>query len=53
VPVREGRRLFDLAPGPKEFWPVPGAGHAEALGAEGGEFRPRLARFLDEALRAP
>ena len=51
VPYREGRRLFDLAPGPKEFWDVPGAGHAAAFGPQGAEFRPRLLRFLDGALR--
>lgn len=50
VPYAEGRRLFDLAPGPKEFWDVPGNGHAEALGPRGAEFRPRLARFLDDSL---
>lgn len=51
VPYREGRRLYDLAPGPKEFWDVPGAGHTEAFGARGAEYRPRLLRFLDGALR--
>ncbi|MBI3564029.1 MAG: alpha/beta hydrolase [Elusimicrobia bacterium] len=50
VPYAEGRRLYDLAPGPKEFWEVPGEGHAEALGPRGAEFRPRLARFLDDSL---
>lgn len=50
VPYAEGRRLYDLAPGPKQFWDVPGDGHTEAFGARGAEFRPRLLTFLDEAL---
>ncbi len=50
VPYAEGRRLYDLSPGPKEFWDVPGAGHIEAFGARGAQFRPRLLRFLDDAL---
>lgn len=50
VPYAEGRRLYGLAPGPKEFWDVPGTGHTEALGTRGAEFRPRLARFLDDSL---
>lgn len=47
VPYAEGRRLYDLAPGPKEFWDVPGFGHTEAFNARGADFRPRLVRFLD------
>ncbi|NNN04393.1 MAG: alpha/beta fold hydrolase [Elusimicrobia bacterium] len=52
VPYAEGRRLYARAPGPKEFWDVPGAGHLLALGRDGGEFRPKLARWLDAALGA-
>ncbi|MFI5347226.1 MAG: alpha/beta hydrolase [Elusimicrobiota bacterium] len=52
APYNEGRRLYEAAPEPKEFWNVPGAGHIEAFGVQGAEFRPRLLRFLDEALRA-
>jgi fermentation-respiration switch protein FrsA (DUF1100 family) len=47
VPYAEGRRLFALAPGPKEFWDVPGGGHTEAFGRQGAQFRPRLLKFLD------
>lgn len=50
VPYSEGRRLYELAPGPKEFWDVPGTGHAEAFGLQGAEFRPRLLKWLDVAL---
>ncbi|HXS99945.1 MAG TPA: alpha/beta fold hydrolase [Elusimicrobiota bacterium] len=50
VPYSEGRRLYERAPGPKEFWDVPGTGHTEAFGLQGAEFRPRLLKFLDAAL---
>ena len=50
VPYAEGRRLYTLAPEPKEFWDVPGTGHTEALGLQGTQFRPRLLKFLDDAL---
>ncbi len=50
VPYGEGRRLFAAAPGPKKWWTVPGKEHAAALGPEGAVFRPRLAKWLDEAL---
>lgn len=50
VPYSEGRRLYERAPGPKEFWDVPGSGHTEAFGVQGAEFRPRLLKFLDGAL---
>jgi len=50
VPYAEGRRLYGLAPGPKEFWDVPGNGHTEAFGIQGAEFRPRLLKWLDVAL---
>ncbi|MFI5362412.1 MAG: alpha/beta hydrolase [Elusimicrobiota bacterium] len=52
VPYAEGRRLYALAPEPKEFWDVPGAGHTEAFGRLGARFRPRLLKFLDDALAA-
>ena len=50
VPYAEGRRLYERAPEPKEFWDVPGSGHTEAFGLQGAEFRPRLLKFLDAAL---
>lgn len=51
VPAAEGKRLYGLASGPKEYWPVEGEGHTEALGARGAQYRPRLAKFLDEAAK--
>jgi fermentation-respiration switch protein FrsA (DUF1100 family) len=49
VPLRFGARLFSRLPEPKEFWEVPGAGHLEAFGKLGAAYKPRLARFLDQA----
>lgn len=50
VPYAESRRLYSLAPDPKEFWDVPGDGHTEGFGLQGAKFRPRLLKFLDGAL---
>jgi fermentation-respiration switch protein FrsA (DUF1100 family) len=50
VPYAQGRALYDAAPGPKEFWEVPGSGHLLAFGEDGAEFRPRLAAWLDAAV---
>ncbi|MDE2489432.1 MAG: alpha/beta fold hydrolase [Elusimicrobia bacterium] len=50
VPYADGRRLYELAPGPKEFWDVPGNVHTAALGPLGATFRPRVLRFLDDSL---
>lgn len=51
VPYAEGRRLFDLAPGPKEFWRVDGEGHTEALFNEGAKYRRPVLDWLDRALQ--
>lgn len=50
VPYSQGRRLFEAAPGPKEFWEVP-AGHIEAFGAFRGAYASRLLDFLEKALK--
>ena len=41
----------DAAPEPKEFVPIPGAGHNDTVQIGGREYFARIARFLDE--RAP
>jgi hypothetical protein len=50
VPYEQGRRLFDLAPGPKEFWKIDGVGHTEALYAQASRYRPPLLAWLDRVL---
>jgi len=51
VPYNEGRRLYEAAAEPKQFWNVSGSGHIQAFSEQGAEFRPRLLRFLGEAVR--
>lgn len=50
VPYAEGRRLFDLAPGPKEFWKLESRGHTEAFFALGPRYRPPAVAWLDRIL---
>lgn len=50
VPYAQGRSLFDLAPGPKEFWKLDSKGHAEAMFLRGPEYRPPILAWLDRVL---
>lgn len=47
VPPRMGRELLDAAPGPAEWYPVPGAGHNDVFFVGGEEYFDRLARFVE------
>lgn len=49
VPFSQGKKLYDAAPEPKEFWTVPG-GHIEAFGEHRGTFGPRLLEFLKRSI---
>ena len=46
VPFRLGQNLFKLAPGPKFFYAVPGAGHNDLLLVAGTEYARQLRMFL-------
>jgi len=46
VPFRLGRRLYELAPPPKEFYEVPGSGHNDLIMVAGPEYIRRLGDFL-------
>ena len=46
IPFRLGRKLFELAPEPKEFYEVQGAGHNDLPWVAGPEYEARIARFL-------
>ena len=46
VPFRLGRRLYELASPPKEFYAVPGAGHNDLVDTAGAEYRKRIGAFL-------
>ncbi len=43
-----GRRLFELAPEPKQFETISGAGHDDTVEIGGRAYFERIARFLDE-----
>ncbi len=46
VPFRLGRRLYELAPPPKEFYEVRGAGHNDVIEIAGMEYAKRIKSFL-------
>lgn len=50
VPYAQGRRLFELAPGPKEFWTLDSSGHTEVFLMRGADDRKRLLGWLDRVL---
>jgi fermentation-respiration switch protein FrsA (DUF1100 family) len=50
VPFRLGKTLFELAPPPKEFYAVPGAGHNDLPWIGGAEYQRRLKSFLSGTL---
>lgn len=49
VPARLSRRLYDLAPEPKRFALIAGAGHNDAALFDGAELVAEALRFLTEA----
>jgi fermentation-respiration switch protein FrsA (DUF1100 family) len=52
-PPDSGKRLYTAASGPKEFWEIPGAGHAQGYKAQPQEYEPRALAFLARSLGAP
>jgi fermentation-respiration switch protein FrsA (DUF1100 family) len=44
--VEQGRALHAAAPGPKEFWEVPGADHVDLRDAAPAEYERRILDFL-------
>ena len=52
IPFKLGRRLFESAPGPKEFYQMQGT-HNEAIFMAREEYSLRLDRFLSKYLPAP
>lgn len=51
VPFRLGKKLFDLAPGSKEFYEVAGAGHNDLPWVAGQEYSRRISKFLAQIQR--
>jgi pimeloyl-ACP methyl ester carboxylesterase len=50
VPAADAQRFFDAAPGPKQLWVIPGAGHGGYADVAPDEYGPRILRFFQEAL---
>jgi fermentation-respiration switch protein FrsA (DUF1100 family) len=48
IPFQHGRRLFEAAPEPKEFYPMRG-GHNEAIFLSKKDFAARIGTFLRES----
>lgn len=46
VPLELGRKLFDLAPGPKQFQEIAGAGHNNLIWAAGPDYTRIIQDFL-------
>jgi fermentation-respiration switch protein FrsA (DUF1100 family) len=51
VPLRLGRKLFDRAAPPKEFWEVPRAGHNDLLWVAGPQYGERVRAFIAQIER--
>ena len=47
IPPSLGKALYDIAPGPKSFWVVRGAGHNDILETAGPEYRAHLKSFYE------
>ncbi len=46
IPIEQGRALYEAAPGPKTFYPVPGAYHNDSLGGAEAGLWTALRQFL-------
>lgn len=53
IPVAQGRMVFDAAPQPKRFLPIPGAHHNDVYVMGGEPYRLALAEFIREATASP
>jgi pimeloyl-ACP methyl ester carboxylesterase len=53
IPADSGKRLYAAASGPKEFWEIPGASHAQGYKAQPQEYERRVLAFLARSLGAP
>ena len=51
TPLQEAQSLFDHAPQPKQFWPVPGAGHVDLESFDPPAYWSVVMPFLDRNLR--
>ena len=47
IPAKLGRAVFDAYEGPKDWYPVPGAGHNDVPFVGGRAYYERIHRFLE------
>jgi pimeloyl-ACP methyl ester carboxylesterase len=52
IPVEQSQLLYDLAPGPKSLWIVPGAKHNQSVVVKPEYYAARTVAFFDEYLAA-
>jgi len=52
VPIRHGRRVYEAAPGPKEFYTVEGARHNDTSAVGGQPYFEAIARFCFQCVRS-
>ena len=52
IPVEQGRRLFEAAPGPKRLTVVEGAGHNDLSNVGGEQYIDSLAQFIRDSVPA-
>lgn len=50
VPIEHGRRIYDAAPEPKQFYPVEGAGHDDAYTVGGDPYYQALCQFCSQCV---
>ncbi len=48
VPIHHGKKIYDLANEPKEFWRIKGGRHINAMHINGGIYREKLVDFLNK-----
>lgn len=49
VPLAQGRKVFEAAPEPKEFYPIRGAHHNDTYSAGGEAYFAKLKEFIEKA----
>ncbi|MBJ6726525.1 alpha/beta hydrolase [Geomonas sp. Red875] len=52
IPISEGRKLFDKAKQPKEFWTLEAKSHAGAFVEKNSPYRPQLVKFFTDAVES-
>ena len=51
TPLAESKRMFDMAPQPKELWVVTGAGHVNFHRFAGSQYEERVLSFFSRSLK--